>query len=57
MCLERGSAEDVERKPNPKRLPGFGGGGGGWSSELPVLPVLSAINGRGTCGLATAPAT
>ena len=34
------TAEDVLRSPNPNLFPGFGGRGGGWSSELRVLPVL-----------------
>ena len=37
--LPVGSAEETDRRPNPKRFPGFGGKGGGWSSELRVLPV------------------
>ncbi len=32
-------AEDTERNPKPYRFPGFGGNGGGLSSELRVLPV------------------
>ena len=35
---ESGSAEE-ERKPKPNFRPGFGGGGGGLSSELAVPPV------------------
>ena len=36
--LERGNVEDAARKPNPNRLLGLGGSGGGCSSELLVLP-------------------
>ena len=44
---ESGRAEDTDRRPNAKRLPGFGGSGGGWSSELRVLPVSFRTAGRG----------
>ena len=42
----RGRTEDTLRKPNPKRFAGFGGRGGGWSSELRVLPVSFLTAGR-----------
>ena len=35
----RGNADDALLSPKPNLLPGFGGRGGGWSSELRVLPV------------------
>ena len=44
--LDRGSIEDALRRPKPNRLPGFGGSGGGWSSELWVLPVSLRVAGR-----------
>lgn len=46
VLRERGRADDALRRPNPNLLPGFGGNGGGWSSELRVLPVLLRIAGQ-----------
>lgn len=42
----KGSADDALRKPNPNLFPGFGGSGGGWSSELRVLSVSCRTAGR-----------
>ena len=52
VFLERWRAEEEDLKPNPNLRPGLGGGGGGWSSELPVPPVCTRAVG---C-LAAAPA-
>lgn len=38
--LDKGNAEETLRRPKPKRFPGLGGSGGGWSSELLVLLVV-----------------
>lgn len=44
-ALDRGNVEDAARRPKPNRLLGFGGSGGGCSSELLVLPVYCCTIG------------
>lgn len=45
-CLVVGREDETDRRPKLKRFPGFGGNGGGWSSELRVLPVSWRTAGR-----------
>lgn len=43
---EAGNVAEELRSPKPKRLPGFGGNGGGRSSAELVLPVFCLVPGR-----------
>ena len=45
-CLVVGRTDETDRRPKLKRFPGLGGSGGGWSSELRVLPVSWRAAGR-----------